>query len=58
MVADRDDDDDDDDDDEQQQRRSSSSFAFGVLAGIGLSFGCMLVTLVLGRRERAQKTLP
>ena len=56
MVADRDDD--DDDDDEQQQRRSSSSFAFGVLAGIGLSFGCMLVTSVLGRGERAQKTLP
>ena len=58
VVADRDDDDDDYDDDDEQHRRSSSSFAFGVLAGIGLSFGCMLVASVLGRGERVQKTLP
>jgi hypothetical protein len=58
VVADRDDDDDDYDDDDEQHRRSSSSFAFGVLAGIGLSFGCMMVASVLGRGERAQKTLP
>ena len=58
VVADRDDDDDDYDDDDEQHRRSSSSFAFGVLAGIGLSFGCMLVASVLGRGERVQKTWP
>ena len=38
--------DDDDDDDDRLEHRSS--FTVGVLVGIGISFGCLLLTSVLG----------